>query len=315
MKLNVGMYIESTDGSVGEVADVVIDPVKRQVTHLVVQPHRHHERARLVPIGAISSCDDKIVLSWSSAQVDDAPVVEQTDFVHVGAGPQLQGRWGVGVSTVLAWPYYPYGGIVAGHGFSGYPYGYGIGVGSPSGSVVKMTYDRVPEDTVEVRRASKVISSDGHVIGHVDGFIIDPSEAITHLVLGPRAPVGASRRDDPGHRCGQRRNGCRTPQRHSRRGRRLPVCAVPPPQIGGLTPTRRPSESDDGTAGSAGRRQDVRLGFRRRHDGRECIQRERLVGVHLEDRAATWRVAILLAGRTVPAKTSAAGSNRSVLPT
>ena len=183
MKLNVGMHIESTDGRVGEVADVVIDPVKLQVTHLVVQPHHHHERARLVPIGALSSCNDTITLSWSSAQVDDAPVVEQTDFIQVGAGPQLHGRWDVGANTMLAWPYYPYGGVVAGHGFSGYPYGYGVGAGSHSGSVVKMTYDRVPQGTVEVRRASKVISSDDHVIGHVDGFVIGASDAITHLVL------------------------------------------------------------------------------------------------------------------------------------
>ena len=45
------------------------------------------------------------------------------------------------------------------------------------------TYDRVPEGTIEVRRASEVLSSDGHKVGHVDGFLVDPTSKITHLVL------------------------------------------------------------------------------------------------------------------------------------
>jgi hypothetical protein len=44
-------------------------------------------------------------------------------------------------------------------------------------------YDRVPKDTIEIRRASDVHSSDGHHLGHVDGFIVDGEERITHLVL------------------------------------------------------------------------------------------------------------------------------------
>ncbi len=36
---------------------------------------------------------------------------------------------------------------------------------------------------VEIRRQSEVVSSDHHVVGHVDGFVTDESRAITHLVL------------------------------------------------------------------------------------------------------------------------------------
>ncbi len=65
----------------------------------------------------------------------------------------------------------------------GYPYGYGWGRGWAGPARVSMTYDRVPEGTVEVRRASEVRSSDDHMVGHVDGFLVDPTEKITHLVL------------------------------------------------------------------------------------------------------------------------------------
>jgi hypothetical protein len=46
-----------------------------------------------------------------------------------------------------------------------------------------VTYDRIPKREVEIRRASAVDSADGHRLGHVDGFLVDGEELITHLVL------------------------------------------------------------------------------------------------------------------------------------
>jgi sporulation protein YlmC with PRC-barrel domain len=48
---------------------------------------------------------------------------------------------------------------------------------------VSVNYDRVPKGEVEVRRASAVISADGHSLGEVDGFVVDADEHITHFVL------------------------------------------------------------------------------------------------------------------------------------
>ena len=50
-------------------------------------------------------------------------------------------------------------------------------------SHLSMYYDRVPKGEVEVRRASAVVSSDGHSLGEVDGFVVDADEHITHFVL------------------------------------------------------------------------------------------------------------------------------------
>jgi hypothetical protein len=44
-------------------------------------------------------------------------------------------------------------------------------------------YDRVPKGEVEIRRATAVTSSDEHQLGDVDGFVVDASDQITHLVL------------------------------------------------------------------------------------------------------------------------------------
>jgi len=66
----------------------------------------------------------------------------------------------------------------------------GIGLGMSfdqgyvgSSSMMTTTYHRIPAGTVEIRRASEVVSSDEHVVGHVDGFIVAPDDPITHVVM------------------------------------------------------------------------------------------------------------------------------------
>lgn len=221
MQINVGMLAEATDGPCGEVADVVVDPVRWRVTHLVIQPEHHHELARLVPIEAVVSNDaDHAVLTWSTAQVHGAPVVQNTDFVRLDTWPHIEGGWDVGVSRMLAWPYYSYAGL--GFGLAGYPYGYGDAYGWGGAAQVTMTYDRIPEGRVEVRRASQVLSSDSRVVGHVDGFLVDPAGKITHLVL------------ERGHLWGHREITIpideiarRPPADGARSRRRVPVGPVP----------------------------------------------------------------------------------------
>lgn len=171
MRLDAGMAVESTDGVCGELADVVVDPVHRRVTHLVVKPRGLLEGTRLVPVDAVVSCDAHVMLSWSTAQILQATLVEETEFLQLESWPHQHDGWDVGVLRVFAWPYYP---------SSGFDYGSTLDVGL-RGTVV--TYDRVPEGTAEIRRASTVVSSDDHLVGHVDGLVLDPDHGITHIVL------------------------------------------------------------------------------------------------------------------------------------
>jgi hypothetical protein len=46
-----------------------------------------------------------------------------------------------------------------------------------------VSFDRVPTGTVEIRRDSKVSSSDGHHVGHVVGFVLNEQREIARLVL------------------------------------------------------------------------------------------------------------------------------------
>ena len=46
----IGAHVSCSDGACGKLNRVVLDPVARILTHLVVQPRAAIERARLVPI-------------------------------------------------------------------------------------------------------------------------------------------------------------------------------------------------------------------------------------------------------------------------
>jgi sporulation protein YlmC with PRC-barrel domain len=157
----------------GELADVVIDPETRRVTHLVVQPHQRHEQARLVPVGrarAGESSDSTISLTCTVAAMSEFELVRESAYLRLGEVPVEDPDWDVGIEQPLAIP--PSTGMDT------------LGVAPIDfDSHVVLSYDRVPMGEVEIRRASSVSSADGHHLGHVDGFVLDEEQEIAHLVL------------------------------------------------------------------------------------------------------------------------------------
>jgi sporulation protein YlmC with PRC-barrel domain len=178
----IGMPALATDGACGEVADLVVDPITWKVTHLVIEPPQRHDRSRLVPIAGVTWTDQTVALSLSMAQVAACPPVEETDFIPLESWPHENVSWDDGITRVLSWPYYPYGAL-RNAGYIGYPYGYGTGREWGGLPMVTTSYDRLPNHTVEIRRNSDVVSSDDHTVGQVDGFAVDTSGKITHLIL------------------------------------------------------------------------------------------------------------------------------------
>ena len=158
MKLELGCAVRCTDGPFGELADVVIDPIAKRVTHIVVRPHHHANRAKLVPIGQARDDGDAIALDCSLADVEALEPMHESQYLRVGEFPVADPDWDVGVQDVLALPLYQEA--------DGY-----ATVVEPDPHVM-ISYDRIPKNTVEIRRSSSVMSSDGHHVGHVDGFLV-----------------------------------------------------------------------------------------------------------------------------------------------
>ena len=172
MRLELGRPVHCSDGPFGELADVVVDPTRRRVTHLVVEPHRSHRLARLVPAELASAADSPtpaITVRCTAEELRRLPPVEEFAYLRLGEFPLDDPDWDVGIQNVLAQPYYDF------PGFGASPMDF-----DPH---VAITYDRIPKSEVEIRRASGVFSADGHRLGHVDGFLVDGDDRITHVVL------------------------------------------------------------------------------------------------------------------------------------
>jgi hypothetical protein len=157
---------------------VVIDPVARALTHLVVEPKHGRAKGHLVPISLATPTTDGVSLACTTAEFDRLDEAEVTQFVPGG-----NDQFGYGQDQMLSWPYYGLGVGRLGAG----------GMGMRARGPVVVTNDSVPEGEVEVRRGEHVFATDG-AIGRVRGLVVNPGDhGVTHVLL------------DEGHLWGQKR--------------------------------------------------------------------------------------------------------------
>lgn len=100
----IGSDASCTDGICGEVSRVVVDPVARTVTHLVVEPKHFHGSGRLVPLDLVDATTGEIRLRCTLADFEELDPAEETQFL-----PDTPGYPGYDPDQVMAMPYYGMG--------------------------------------------------------------------------------------------------------------------------------------------------------------------------------------------------------------
>jgi sporulation protein YlmC with PRC-barrel domain len=168
----IGTEVSCSDGACGELSRVVVDPVARAVTHLVVEPKHDPGFGRLVPLDLVDATAAGIRLRCTMAEFDKLGPAEETKFIPGGTGSVDYAE-----GEVLSWPYYGLGmggGLVAPAG------GLGVDMADIGQTVI---YDKIPLGEVSVSRDQPVHATDGN-IGRVQGLIIDPRDNhVTHVLL------------------------------------------------------------------------------------------------------------------------------------
>jgi sporulation protein YlmC with PRC-barrel domain len=185
-RYTIGSDVLCTDGVVGDLTRVVVDPVRRALTHLVVEPHHDRRPGRLVPVELVASSGEAIGLTCTVAQFEALEDSVETEFL-----PGAEEHWGYPQPYIMSRPYYTM-----------VPGGMGLGLATRPGdfghsALDEMprlyTHDRVPAGEVEIRRGEQVIATDGD-IGQVMGLVVDPADQhVTHVLL------------DEGHLWGKKR--------------------------------------------------------------------------------------------------------------
>jgi sporulation protein YlmC with PRC-barrel domain len=181
-EFSIGSEVSCSDGVCGDLRRVVVDPVARALTHLVVEAKHGSGVGHLVPIDLVASTPAQgIQLRCTTSEFAGLPDAKETWFL-----PGASDDWGYGQEHMLSWPHYGLGmggmGVIGAMG----------GTDSSPGPQVT-TSDMVPVGEVEVRRGESVHATDG-TIGRVQGLVINPSDHhVTHVLL------------DEGHLWGQKR--------------------------------------------------------------------------------------------------------------
>lgn len=169
MHLKLGTPVRCREDVVGTLADVVIDPVDKRVTHLVVVVNDEDETARLVPIELASDyAQSEVALNCPASELTRFESVREFAYLPMGEALPADPDWDVGVEDVQALP------APGTEELGDY-------AGELSANVAT-TYDRVPKGEVELRRSSGIETADGHHVGHIDGFVVDDG-VITSLTL------------------------------------------------------------------------------------------------------------------------------------
>ena len=166
--LPLGWPVLGSDGPLGRLTDVVVDPAARRVTHLVVEDR--HGDARLVPVDRLvqgRSPGRVVVLSCSGDDLASLDSIRSFSLLS-DSGPPHGEKTEVGVEDVVVVP-----------GFGGAELGL---FGPELVSSYGLTYDLIPTGSAELRHESTVVSLDGNEIGRVDGFLV-AGDRLTHVVL------------------------------------------------------------------------------------------------------------------------------------
>lgn len=173
-QFTIGAEASCSDGVCGEVSRVVIDPVARSVTHLVVEPKHRQGLGRLVPLDLVDTTTGETRLRCTLGEFEKLDLAEETQFL-----PGTAGYAAYGPGQVFTWPYY---GLAAAAGSYGGIGSDGMGFGG-GGVPQTVTYDTVPLGEVAVRRGEHVHATDGD-IGRVQGLVIEAREHhVTHVLL------------------------------------------------------------------------------------------------------------------------------------
>ncbi len=159
----IGAAAECSDGPCGAVSRVVVDPVARELTHLVVEPEHRSGLGRLVPIDKVEASAGDVRLRYTLDEFEKLPTAEETDFLPGGSGYDAYAA-----HEAYYWPYF---------GLEG-----GADPELALASAVE-TRDMLPPGEIGMRRGEPVHATDGE-IGKVEGLVVDSAQGhVTHVLL------------------------------------------------------------------------------------------------------------------------------------
>ena len=154
MDIPVDVEVKCCDRNCGRSTYIVLNPVTKEITHLVVKQREFPHTERLVPIDLMVESTPRLIrLRCDAPDLDRMDEFFETQFIPSKRTHIVDGAY-------LMWPYT-----------------------YTTQEYVSRDQERIPIDELAIPRGAHVEAEDGRV-GRVDEFIVDrESEHITHLVM------------------------------------------------------------------------------------------------------------------------------------
>jgi sporulation protein YlmC with PRC-barrel domain len=151
MDLHLNAHVECTDGRVGRLENIVLNPKAEKVTFLVVRGNDLQNTERIIPEKLVREATRETVhLSIDKKEFERMKHLIQEDYIPSNIMLYMADKAG--------WA-----------------------MGTPAGVFVE--HEAVPANGMVVHKGSKVLAADGHV-GQVDDFLVEQKTGrITHLIL------------------------------------------------------------------------------------------------------------------------------------
>jgi sporulation protein YlmC with PRC-barrel domain len=163
MDIPINVDVQCADGLCGRLTYVIINPITRRMTHLVVREAKTPHTKRMVPVALVVETTPNLVrMGCTRDELAKMEPFIETEYIRaeipdveqIPTGGYLPGEY-------VLWPY----------------------VIPERTEYVPVDHKRIPPGELAVRRGARVEATDGRV-GQVDEFLVDPANGhITHLVL------------------------------------------------------------------------------------------------------------------------------------
>ena len=167
MDIPLNAEVRCTDGAGGRSTCLVINPVTKEITHLVVQTNDFFHDKHMVPLSFITeSGPDYVQLRCSREEIANCDPFIKSEFLNYMDDSDrfgyLSHDYELDYDSMAIWPYLE----ADSEAFGRY-----------------VAIEQIPIGELGIHRGARVEASDGH-IGHVDAFLVNPeNNHITHLVL------------------------------------------------------------------------------------------------------------------------------------
>jgi len=165
MKIPLKAKVICKDGEYGSLKELLIDPLKEKVTHVVVQ-NKHNGNQIIISTNIIDYTSDTVVTIEKTAnELNDFPKFIVHEFVKVPTGDSQYAFWGADPTMLHSYTMFPY-------------------VMHEGNPVVEVTKEVVDDDEQRLRKGLKVKDVNGKNLGHIDELVVNKkNDFITHIVM------------------------------------------------------------------------------------------------------------------------------------